>query len=204
MPDDCNDSDSDLPPLLWALVCFFLALWGLVAAGPLQGLLPLLTHPYLLIAWAAVSVMVTGIFLAERVTGEKPARALISTRDLMALSWTAAALLGAGQIVKYLVPPRPVITRYEKLAKEGDGCRVEVFVKGQDGDELWRLTELSRKSEKEIVGVIVRHAGGGSARLPMTKSTPEGECAIAKYHLMVDGKESDHVDGISRGADGPR
>src|SRR5690242_10271520 len=52
---------SDLPPLLWALTCFFLAVFGLAAAGPLRGLLGVLTHPYLLIGAAAVSTLVSCI-----------------------------------------------------------------------------------------------------------------------------------------------
>ena len=187
---------SDLPALLWTLVCSFLALWGLVAAGPLHGLLGILTHPYLLLAWAVVSLLFTGLFFAERAAKQPAPYALVSTRDLMALSWTAAALLGAGQFLKFMLPAMPAITRYERVAEAGDGCYVEVYVKGQEGDELWRLTGLGRKNEKDIVGIIVRRPGGGSARLPTTEHTPQGDCAIVKYHLMVDGKESDHVDGV--------
>jgi hypothetical protein len=187
---------SDLPALLLALACFFVALWGLVAAGPLHGMLGILTQPYLLLAWVIVSLVLTGLFLTERFTGDAVPRALLSTRDIMALSWAAAALLAGGQFVKLVIPLMPVITRYEIVSKDGDGCRVEVFVKGQDGDELWRLTGLSRKSEKEVVGIIVRRPGGGSARLPTMEHTPQGDCAIVKYHLMVNGKECDHVDGV--------
>jgi hypothetical protein len=187
---------SDLPPLLLALACFFVALWGLVAAGPLHGLLGILTQPYLLLTWAVVSLILTALFLVERFAGDAAPRALLSTRDLMALSWAAAALLAGGQFVKYIIPPMPVITRYEMVAKVGDGCRVEVFIKGQEGDELWRLTGLSRNSKNEVVGIIVRRPGGGSARLPTVEHTPHGDCAIVKYHLMVNGKESDHVDGV--------
>lgn len=186
---------SDLGALVWALVSLFVAIWGLIVAGPLHWLLGPLTHPYLLIAAPVISIILTGLFLAERVTGEPNPNALLSTRDLMALSWTAAALIGAGQIVKTILPPLPVITRYAMLPKASDGCRVEVFIRGEEGDELWRLTGLNRKSEKEIVGIIVRRPGGSSARLPLTESTPQGECAIRKYHLMVNGKESDLVDG---------
>jgi hypothetical protein len=187
---------SDLPPLLWALVCLFLALWGLVAAGPIHGLLSALTHPALLIACAMISLILTGMFLAERVSKEPKPRALLSVRDLMALSWTTAALLAATQSLKYILPSMPVITRYEIMRNTGDGCRVEVYIKGEDGDEMWRLTGLNRKSEKEIVGIIVRRPGGGSARLPTTEHTAQGDCAIAKYHLMVNGKETDQVDGV--------
>ena len=189
---------SDLPPLLWALVCFFLALWGLIASGLLQGLLGILTHPYLLAAAAIVSLILTGLFLSERVSREPPPDRLLSSRDLMALSWTAAALLGATQLVKYIVPPMPVITRYEMLSKTGDGCRAEVFIKGEPGDELWQLSGLGRKNEKEVVGIIVRRTGGGSARLPSTVRTPNGDCAIVKYHLMINGREADQVDGMGQ------
>ncbi len=186
---------SDLPPLIWTVVCIFLALWGLLAAGLLQGLLGILAHPFLLATAAIVSLILTGMFLAERVSGESPPNRLLSSRDLMALSWTVAALLGATQLVKYVIPPMPAITRYEMLSRTGNGCRVEVYIKGEEGDELWRLTGLSRKNEKEIVGVIVRRPGGGSARLPATIRTVQGECAIVKYHLMVNGKDADQVDG---------
>ena len=186
---------SDLPSLIWTVVCIFIALWGLLAAGLMQGLLGILTHPYLLAGAAAVSLILTGVFLAERVSGESPPNRLLSARDLMALSWTAAALLGATQLVKYVIPPMPVITRYEMLSRSGEGCRVAVFIKGEEGDELWRLTGLNRKNENEITGVIVRRPGGGSARLPATVHTPQGDCAIAKYHLMVNGKDADQVDG---------
>jgi hypothetical protein len=161
----------------------------------MQGLLGILTHPYLLAGAAVVSLILTGIFLAERVSGESPPNRLLSARDLMALSWTAAALLGATQLVKYVIPPMPVITRYEMLSRSGNGCRVEVFIKGEEGDELWRLTGLSRKNENEIAGVIVRRPGGGSARLPISMHTPQGDCPIVKYHLMVNGKDADQVDG---------
>ena len=185
---------SDLPPLLWALTCFFLAIFGLIFAGPLRPLLGILTHPYLLIGAAAVSLIVTGVYLAERFTHEHRPRTLLSSCDLMALSWTCAALLGASQILKYVVPPMPVITHYEKAPGSGDGCRIEVYLKGEEGDELWRLTGLNGKSEKEVVGVIVRRPGGGSARLPMTKRTPQGDCDIVKYHLVVNGKEVDSIE----------
>ena len=62
---------SDLPPLLWALTCFFMAIFGLVAAGPLRPLLAILAHPYLLIGAASVSMIVTGLYLAERVSRER-------------------------------------------------------------------------------------------------------------------------------------
>jgi hypothetical protein len=189
---------SDLPPLLWALACSFLALCGLIAAGPLRPLLGVLTHPILLISAAVVSLLLTGLFLAERISREPRPYSLLSSRDLMALSWSVAALLGASQLLKYSLPSMPVITRYDILPKSGDGCRAEVFIKGDEGDEIWRLTGIGRKSEKEIVGVIVRRPGGGSARLPMWRHTPEGDCAITKYHLMINGKEADQVDGISR------
>ena len=88
----------------------------------------------------------------------------------------------------------PIITHYEMAHSPGDGCRIEVYLKGEEGDELWRLTGLNRKSEKEIVGVIVRRPGGGSARLPTTKHTPQGDCQIVKYHLLVNGKEMDSIE----------
>ncbi len=187
---------SDLVPLTWALVCSFLAIFGLVVAGPLRGLLAVISHPYLLIAAAILSLILTGLFLAERFAGESAPRSLLSTRDLMALSWTAAALLGSSQLLRFILPPMPVITRYELLPKVGDGCRIEAYIKGEEGDELWRLTGLNRKSEKEVVGIIVRRPGGSSARLPVKENTPQGECSIVKYHLMVNGIESDQVDGI--------
>jgi hypothetical protein len=179
-------------------VCFFLAIFGLVAAGPLRGLLGILTHPYLLIAAAGFAMIATCVYLVDRFTKEHRPRALLSSCDLMALSWTCAALLGASQVLKYVVPPMPVITHYVRAQGSGDGCRIEVYLKGEDGDELWRLTGLDRKSEKEVVGIIVRRPGGGSARLPLTKRTPEGECDIAKYHLLVNGKEVDSIDGAAR------
>lgn len=188
---------SDLPPLLWALTCFFLAIFGLVAAGPLRPLLPLLTHPYVLIGAASLSAILTGLYLAERVSRERSQRSLLSTLDLMAISWTCAALLGASQLLKYVVPPLPVITHYEMAQSSGDGCRIEVFLKGEEGDELWRLTGLNRKNENEVVGIIVRRPGGGSARLPTTRRTPQGDCEIVKYHLMVNGKEIDSIDAGS-------
>ena len=159
-----------------------------------------MTHPYLLIAAAVVSCILTGLYLAERFSNQALPHSLLSTRDIMALSWTAAALLGAGQLVKTVVPNMPTITRYEMASSSGsgDGCRVEVFIKGQPGDELWRLTGLNRQSEKEVVGIIVRRPGGGSARLPTTEHTPQGDCAIVKYHLMINGKESDSVDGAGQ------
>ena len=107
------DTTSDLSPLVWALVCFFLAVWGLVAAGPLRGILGVLVQPYLLLAAALVSLIVTGIYVAERASREPRPHALISTKELMALSWTAAALLGAGQFLKYVLPAMPVIARYQ-------------------------------------------------------------------------------------------
>src|SRR5262249_29322674 len=134
---------SDLPPLLWALTCFFLAIFGLVAAGPLRGILGVLTHPYVLISAAGFSLIVTGIYLSERFTKERRPRTLLSSCDLMALSWTCAALLGASQILKYVIPPMPVITHYEMAKGTGDGCRIEVYLKGEEGDELWRLTGLN-------------------------------------------------------------
>jgi hypothetical protein len=188
---------SDLPPLMWAMVCAFLALWGMVAAGPLHALLGVLTHPWLLGAVAVGSLILTGTYLAERFSPEPAPHSMLSVRDLMALSWTTAALLGAGQFLKYVLPPMPVITRYQIVSKVGDACRAEVFVKGEEGDEMWRLTGLNRKSEKEIVGIIVRRPGGGSARLPTVQHTPQGDCGIVKYHLMVNGKESDQVDGVA-------
>ncbi len=186
----------DLPPLIWAIVCFFLALWGLVSSGLLAGLVGFLTHPYLLAAAALVSLVLTGVYLAERASREPPPDRMLSARDLMALSWTTAALLGATQFIKYVVPPHPVITRYEILSKAGEGCRAEVYVKGETGDELWRLTGTNRKDEKEIVGIIVRRPSGGGARLPITVRTAQGECSIVKYYLTIDGKVLDKVDGI--------
>src|SRR5690349_2435408 len=62
---------SDLPALIWALTCFFLAIFGLVAAGPLRGILGFLTHPYVLIGAAGVSMIATGIYLAERYSRER-------------------------------------------------------------------------------------------------------------------------------------
>jgi hypothetical protein len=196
-PDDSAGSP-DLPPLLWTLVCLFLAIWGLIVAGPLRGLLGVLTNTYVLIGAALVSAVVTGMYFAERVAGQARPHALLSTRDLMVLSWTLAALLGASQATKYILPPLPVITRYEQVGGSGDGCRVEVYVKGEEGDEMWRLTGLSRKSQKEVVGIIVRRPGGGSARLPTVQHTPRGDCAIVKYHLLVNGKESDQLDGVGQ------
>lgn len=193
-----HEPPSDLPPLMWAVVCFFLALWGLIASGLLHGILGFLTHPYLLAAAAVASMILTGMYLAERASREPPPERLLSARDLMALSWTAAALLGATQLVKYTAPPVPVITRYELVSKPGEGCRVEVFVKGDPGDELWRLTGMNKKNEKEIVGIIVRRPGGGSARLPLTMHTPQGQCSIVKYHLMINDREADNVDGAGQ------
>jgi hypothetical protein len=190
--------DSDLPALLWTLVCLFVALWGLVAAGPLEGLLGVLTHPYFLLAAATASLLVTGLFLSERILKERPRQALLSTRELMMLSWTAVALLSAGQLLKYVLPRNPVITRYDMVHEGSDGCRVEVFVRGHAGDELWRLTAPGKRDQSTIVGVIVRRAEGGSFRLPETQHTSAGDCAISKYHLMVNGRENDSVDGVTR------
>ena len=189
---------SDLPRLMWAVICAFLALWGLMASGILRGLTGLITHPYLLASAAVACSVLTGLFLAEKASREPPPDRLLSARDLMALAWTATAMLGATQFVKYTIPSIPVITRYEMAVKKGDGCRIEVFVKGETGDELWRLTGASSANGNEVVGIIVRRPGGGSSRLPTTMHTPQGDCEIVKYHLMIGGREADKVDGIGQ------
>lgn len=186
---------SDLVPLLWTLICLFVALWGMVIAGPLRGFIGFLTHPASLIVAATVALVFTGLYLSERMMKEPPPRALLTNRDLMVLAWTGAALLGVGQGVKLILPPLPVITSYQPLPKNDGGCRVEVSVRGREGDELWRLTELNKRGQKVITGVIVRRAEGGSVHLPLRQHTAHGDCAIVKYHLLVDGKEVDNLDG---------
>src|SRR5579872_2350104 len=89
----------ELPPLLWALVCLFIAVWGLMAAGLLTPIVAYITHPYVTVAAGALSLLVTGLFLAERFSHESPPERMLTSRDLMALAWTATALLGATLLV---------------------------------------------------------------------------------------------------------
>ena len=108
MSADAPDRE-DLPPLLWALVCMFIAVWGLEVAGPLRVLLGVLTNPYLLIGSIVLSALLTGLFLSERTSLKHRPPSLLSSRDIMALSWTFAALVGASRLVKYVTPAMPVI-----------------------------------------------------------------------------------------------
>lgn len=188
---------SDLPALLWTTVCLFIAFWGLVAAGPLHGLLGIATHPYTLIAVTGAALLVSCLYLIDSATRSPKPAAMLSTRDLMALTWTAAAMISIGQIVRLLEPARPVISRYEPAAPSAGGCRVDVYVVGREGDELWRLTGLAKGGGSIVVGAVVRRPGGGSFHLPETQHTPNGDCAIAKYHLIVRGKEVDSVEGAA-------
>jgi hypothetical protein len=188
----------DLLPLMITLVSLFGAFWGCVAAGLLTSLVAFVTHPILVIFATLFALVMTGLRISERILKEPPPRAMLTTNDAFILSWTLAALLGVGMLLKNpFYRAMPAIVRSQPMSDAPDGCRVEVWFTGRPGDELWRLTEFRKTGETNITGVVVRRRDGGSVHLQTTYRTPQGkECAIGKYHLLVVGQEIDNVDGF--------
>lgn len=191
------DTKSDLVPLLITLVSLFGAIWGFAAAGGLYPLVGFLTHPVVVICGIVFALIMTGLLLSERVLKEPPPRAMLSTHDVFVLSWTLAALLGVGMLLKKpLFEAMPAITRVQPMPDAPDGCRVEVWFAGRPGDELWRLTEFRKTGQKSITGVVLRRESGGSVHLQTTYHTDKGDCAIGKYHVTANGKEIDSAEGF--------
>lgn len=188
---------ADLLPLLITLVSIFAAFWAAVAAGWLYPLVDVITHPILSIFAALLALVMTGLRVSEHVMKEPSPRAMVTTNDAFVLSWTLAALLGVGMLLKKpFYQAMPAVISSRPMPDASDGCRVEVWFAARQGDELWRLTEFRKTGQKNITGVILRRQDGRSFHLQTTYPTAVGKCAIGKYHLLANGQEIDYVDGF--------
>ena len=185
----------DLNRLLMAECCAFLVLWSLVCAGLLHGIALFITHPVLILVVAAFALLISALYAAEKLSGETPAAALLSTRDLFVLCWVGTACMGFGQLARLTIPPPPRISEIKIVSGESGKRSVEIWVEGRVGDELLRIVDFGRNGRR-VVGVIVRHRSAGSDALPMTYPTQEGELNVSKYRLRAQQIEIDTLEGV--------
>lgn len=98
------------------------------------------------------------------------------------------------RMVMRVAAPAPPFVRVQPVPSRGGGYCAEVWLKGEAGDSLTRLTEHGRHGEHRTSGVALMRARGLSPELPTTAKTAVGTCRISRYHLLVDRVETDSVD----------
>jgi hypothetical protein len=111
------------------------------------------------------------------------------------------ALIIVGMIALFAMIPflwrtiRPMarVERFELLAPGPDGCRAEAWVAGKPGDELIRLFQTRKRRPSIYQETIIRSERGASTRLPDTVRSISGTCRIARYRLLIDGRDADSV-----------
>ncbi len=89
---------------------------------------------------------------------------------------------------KYLRPEAP-IARYQVVATTSDSCQAEVWLTGQEGDRLIRLMQPHKHGPPTFAGVAVQHEQNMSSRVATTVTTPQGQCQIIRWHLLVKDKQ---------------
>ena len=182
----------DLKRLVFVECCLFLVLWSLVIAGLLHRIALYVTHPVLILVSLGIALLVSALYLSEKLTGEEPPVALLSMRDLFVFAWVGTFCMGFGQVARLFIPPPPRISESRVVGDSNERKRVEIWVEGRIGDDLLAIVNYD-KSGRHVVGVIVRHPGAGNDPLPLTYRTPSGELEVSKYHLRSHGTEIDSL-----------
>jgi hypothetical protein len=118
---------------------------------------------------------------------------VIGDRDGLLIIGGMIALIVLIPFLWRAITPSARIERFELLSPGPDGCRAEAWVSGTSGDELIRLFETRKRRPSIYRQTIIRHPRGNSTRIPDIVRSTSGNCRIARYHLLIDGREADTV-----------
>jgi hypothetical protein len=118
---------------------------------------------------------------------------VIGDRDGFLLIGGMIALFALIPLLWRAITPSARIERFEMLSPGADGCRVEAWVSGKPGDELMRLFDARKHRLPIYRQTIIRHPRGNSTRIPDTVRSTSGTCRVARYRLLIEGREADIV-----------
>ncbi len=103
-------------------------------------------------------------------------------------------LFGCWRLYRLVFFPPLAFARVNVVSVDSSGCRAEGWVEGKQGDTIVSLTGYSRGGSRSVRGYAVVHPDATTNELRRTASTPQGDCSVVRYHLLVNGQETDSKD----------